>query len=186
MSTGEACWSNVTRVFADPRGQFILGQFSSRDGLDDFRRVNFLCGQFASVQLEEHVDDGKRDALITVGKAMVSRKRIPVGCREALKRGSGHGVIVLVLGPAESRFQISDPHGPGKAAVLANQLGVHRCHGTQWYPNRLFHRPLIPTYFASARSALRYFFRVRPNAFMADSKSGSKGVSRAPSASGII
>jgi hypothetical protein len=41
-------------------------------------------------------------------------------------------------------------------------------------------------YFASARSALRYFFRVRPNAFMADSKSGSKGVNRAPSASGII
>jgi hypothetical protein len=99
------CWSNATRVFAYPRGQFILGQHSSRNGLDDFRRINFLCGQFASVQLQEHIDDGKRDALVTVGKAMVSRERIPVGCCEALKRWSGHGVTGLVLRPAESRFR---------------------------------------------------------------------------------
>jgi hypothetical protein len=153
----EACWSNATRVLAYPNGQFFLGQFSSRDGLDDFHRVNFLCDQFKSVQLQEHVDNGKRDALITVGKAVVSRKRIPVGCCEAFKRKSGHGVTELVLRPAKSRFQFSDPYGPGKATVLGYQLGVHRRNGTQWYPNRSFHRRLMPNLFCECPQRVAIF-----------------------------
>jgi hypothetical protein len=34
-------------MFADPRGHFILGQFSGRDGLNNLGCINLLCGQFA-------------------------------------------------------------------------------------------------------------------------------------------
>ncbi len=107
-------------MFAYPRGQLFLGQFSGRDGLDDPGSINFFGSQFSPVHLQEHINDSKRDALITIGKTMVTRKRIPICCCQAFNRGGRIGIAVLVLRPTESRFQLSDPHGPGKAAVLGD------------------------------------------------------------------
>ena len=107
-------------MFAYPRGQLFLGELSGCDELDYLGSINLLCSQFPAVHLQEDVNDGKRDTLITFGKTMITCKRIPVCSCEALKRRRGIGIAELMLRPAESRFQLSYPHGAGKAAVLGD------------------------------------------------------------------
>jgi len=51
-----ASLSHAAPEFADPRNQLFLGQFSWRDRLDGFGRVNFFPGQFAPVQIKPLIE----------------------------------------------------------------------------------------------------------------------------------
>jgi len=91
-------------VSGDPIGQLFLGYFPGRDALKGICGISFICHKLALIHLQENVDDGECDALIAVGKAMVSRKRIAIGCSESLKRWRWSPIAKLLLRPAKCRF----------------------------------------------------------------------------------
>jgi hypothetical protein len=95
----------------------FLGDSSSRDGADDFGGIDFLGSQFSPVHLQKHINDRKRNALISVGEAMIACKPKPICRCQSLKR-RWIGIPVLVPWPRESRFEIGDTCGSEESAVL--------------------------------------------------------------------